>query len=88
MNPSEGGIIKYFPLISQNHFSSSSSAIDQVKKGNVWAAVIIPGNFSADIVQRVELLKQGEPIPEEIINGSTVEIYEDVTSEYMFDDLY
>ena len=88
MNPSVGGTIKYFPLISQNHFSSPSAAIDRVKKGNAWAAFIIPGNFSADIVQRVELLKQGEPIPEEIINGSTVEIYEDVTSEYMFDDLY
>ena len=83
-----GTVIKYLPLILQNHFSSSSAAIDQVKKGNAWAAVIIPGNFSADIVQRLELLKKGEPIPEEIINGSTVDTYEDVTSEYTFDDHY
>jgi hypothetical protein len=61
----------------------SEQAIDQVKRGNAWAAIVVPENFTKDVTTRIiSLFDQGDNLPSEaIINGSTVEMYADVTSK-------
>jgi hypothetical protein len=60
----------------------SEQAIDQVKRGNAWAAIVVPENFTKDVTTRVMSLFDGDNLPSEaIINGSIVEMYADVTSK-------
>jgi hypothetical protein len=63
----------------------SEQAIDQVKRGNAWAAIVVPENFTKDVTTRIiSLFDQGDNLPSEaIINGSTVEMYADVTNLQM-----
>ena len=58
-----------------------SEGVEQVKKGNAWAAIIIPENFTFDLTRRVMDMIGGKKVPREIITGSTIELYEDVTSK-------
>ena len=71
-----------FSLLFQHYLDSPSEAIDHVKHGKAWAAIIIPENFSIDLRQRALDIAGKVPVPDDIINSSTVEIYEDVTSKY------
>ena len=51
--------------------------MEQVRKGKAWAAVIIGQNFTVDIFKRItDLNKQS------VIEGSTIELYTDNTSEF------
>jgi hypothetical protein len=62
----------------------SEQAIDQVKRGNAWAAIVVPENFTKDVTTRVMSLFDGDNLPSEaIINGSIVEMYADVTNLQM-----
>ncbi len=56
------------------------SAVDEVKDGKAWAAIVIPSNFSRDMMQRIHFIIDQKRVPSDIINGSTIEVYEDVTS--------
>ena len=60
--------------------NSTDKAVDRVKEGKAWAAITIPANFSMDLIERGALIKARQPVPAAVINGSTIEIYEDVTS--------
>ena len=63
------------------YFSEMSEGVEQVKKGGAWAAIIIPENFTFDLTTRVMDMIGGNNVPREIITGSTIELYEDVTSK-------
>ena len=47
-----------------------------MKKGEAWVAFVIGRNFTADLVQRSRGI---QPSPE-VLKGSTIELYMDVTS--------
>lgn len=66
--------------LNLHYLDSPSEAIDRVKHGKAWAAIIIPENFSIDLRQRAIDIAGRVPVPDDIINSSTVEIYEDVTN--------
>lgn len=50
--------------------------MEQVKKGNAWAAVVIGKDFTVDLFKRVN-----DPTNATINNGSTIYLYMDITSE-------
>ena len=51
---------------------SEESAVEEVREGRAWAAVIIRQNFTVDLFNRIN--------DQSIINGSSVELYVDKTS--------
>ena len=55
---------------------SKEIAVEQVRKGKAWAAVIIGQNFTVDIFKRITDYKK-----QSVIEGSTIELYVDNTSE-------
>jgi hypothetical protein len=70
---------------AQEEYDDVESAIEQVRQGRAWAAVYLSKNFSLDLLTRVCAIypsKCGETnVTNEIINGSSIHIYADVTSE-------
>ena len=44
-------------------------------------AIVIPENFTQDMMERIGLIIKQNNISDDIVNGSTIEIYEDVTGE-------
>ncbi|XP_003390840.2 PREDICTED: ABC transporter G family member 20-like [Amphimedon queenslandica] len=65
------------------YYDSMTDAVDAVKKGKAWMAIVIPENFTQDMVERLGSIILQDNIPDDIINGSTIEIYEDVTDLQM-----
>ena len=60
----------------QEGHASKEIAVEQVRKGKAWAAVIIGQNLTVDIFKRItDYNKQS------VIEGSTIELYVDNTSE-------
>ena len=60
-------------------YTDVNDAKEQVRQGKAWAAIYIRPDFTTD------LLKRANPKPSvdgETINGSTIHIYADVTSEF------
>ena len=55
--------------------------VDAVKEGHAWMALVIPENFTRDLVERLLLSAGGQSVPVDLINGSTAVIYEDVTGK-------
>ena len=50
--------------------------MEEVREGRAWAAVIIRQNFTVDLFNRITNYND-----QSIINGSTIELYIDNTSE-------
>lgn len=42
-------------------------------------ALVVPENFTRDMIQRLNLIIKRVNVSQDILNGSTIEIYEDVT---------
>ena len=59
-------------LSLQEGHDSEESAVEEVREGRAWAAVIIRQNFTVDLFNRIN--------DQSIINGSSVELYVDKTS--------
>ena len=55
--------------------------VDAVKEGHAWMALVIPENFTRDLVERLILSAGGQSVPVDLINGSSAVIYEDVTGK-------
>ena len=55
--------------------------VDAVKEGRAWMALVIPENFTRDLVERLILSAGGQSVPVDLINGSSAVIYEDVTGK-------
>ena len=55
--------------------------VDAVKEGRAWMALVIPENFTHDLVERLILSAGGQSVPVDLINGSSAVIYEDVTGK-------
>ena len=55
--------------------------VDAVKESHAWMALVIPENFTRDLVERLLLSAGGQSVPVDLINGSTAVIYEDVTGK-------
>ena len=55
--------------------------VDAVKEGRAWMALVIPENFTRDLVERLILSAGGQSVPVDLINGSSTVIYEDVTGK-------
>ena len=53
--------------------------MDAVKEGKAWMAIVIPEKFTFHMLERLLLIAFQQNIPDNIINGSTIEIYEDLT---------
>ena len=60
---------------SQHKHTSEHSAVQQVREGGAWGAVVIGENFTVD------LFKRASNHSDAIIEGSTIYLYMDVTSE-------
>ena len=58
-----------------------TDAVDAVKKGKAWMAIVIPESFTQNMLERISRIIYLDDIPDDVINGSTIEIYEDVTGE-------
>ena len=58
-----------------------TDAVDAVKKGKAWMAIVIPKSFTQNMLERISRIIYLDDIPDDVINGSTIEIYEDVTGE-------
>ena len=69
----------YYYYYQHNH-SSEQSAVQQVKEGRAWAAVVIGENFTVDLFKRVS-----DHSDTSVIKGSTIYLYMDVTSECLPD---
>ena len=65
----------------KTYYNNMVDAVDAVKKGHAWMALVIPENFTRDMVERLILTAEGQNVPVDTINGSTAMIYADVTSE-------
>ena len=63
-------------LLVQRGYSSKTEAVEQVKKGNAWAAVVIGSNFTVDLFKRANHFTNAT-----INDGSTIYLYMDITSE-------
>ena len=63
----------------QHQYNTTKEAVEQVQEGKAWAAICIPENYTKDICQRAIDSAEGHLTPE-VINGSTVHLYMDVTS--------
>ena len=63
----------------QHEYNNTEEAIEQVREGKAWAAIGVPENYTKDICERAFDSAGGQVTPE-IINGSTVHLYMDVTS--------
>ena len=59
----------------QHKHSSEQSAVEQVKKGDAWAAVVIGEDFTEDLFKRLSNHSSS------IIKGSTIFLHMDVTSK-------
>ena len=70
--------LPYIQLFSSQHnHSSEESAVQQVRDGGAWAAVVIGENFTADLLKRL-----GPSVNSSVIEGSTIYLYMDITSEW------
>ena len=67
----------YDPM--QHEYNTTEEAIEQVREGKAWAAIQVPENYTKDICERA-FDSAGGQVTQEIINGSTVYLYMDVTS--------
>ena len=54
-----------------------------MQQGNAWVAMHIPEDFSKDFCLRAIATRTGTDVTPEVINGSTVHLYMDVTSVYV-----
>ena len=63
----------------QHRYNTTEEAVEQVREGKAWVAICIPEDYTKDICQRAFDSARGHLTPE-IINGSTVHLYMDVTS--------
>lgn len=66
-------------IIRQIKYDNLSSAIDAVRKGNVWGAIHIPDKYSQNLQSR---LIMGEEVTNETISNGTIRVYPDLTSRY------
>ena len=62
----------------QHGHSSEESAVQEVRDGRAWAAVVIGENFTVDLFQRISNYND-----KSVAEGSTIYIYADVTSEHV-----
>lgn len=66
-------------IIRQIKYDNLTSAIDAVRKGNVWGAIHIPDKYSQNLQSR---LIMGEEVTNETISNGTIRVYPDLTSRY------
>lgn len=64
-------------IIRQIKYDNLTSAIDAVRKGNVWGAIHIPDKYSQNLQSR---LIMGEEVTNETISNGTIRVYPDLTS--------
>ena len=65
----------------KTYYDSMVDGVDAVKEGRAWMALVIPENFTRDLVERLILSAGGQSVPVDLINGSSTVIYEDVTGK-------
>ena len=71
----------------QKEYDDVEDAIEQVRRGKAWAAIYLSENFTTYLLDRVCAINPSKcplqfgNITNEVINGSSVHIYADVTSE-------
>ena len=53
--------------------------MDAVKEGKAWMAIVIPEQFTSNMIERLLAIALQQNVPNDVINGSTIEIYEDLT---------
>lgn len=66
-------------IIRQVKYDNLSSAINAVKRGDVWGAIHIPDKYSEHLQSR---LIMGEEVTNETISNGTIKVYPDLTSKY------
>ncbi|XP_077287586.1 ABC transporter oskyddad [Arctopsyche grandis] len=59
-------------------YLSREEAMTAARKGNTWAVVVFPHNFSRALESRLELLRDAE---EDVIDASIVEVHMDVSNK-------
>ena len=74
-------------IIIQHQHSSLEDAVQEVKEGTAWVAIEIRKNFTVDFVLRGLSTLNGSEPSQAIINGSTIYLYMDVTSETMLKEI-
>ena len=62
-------------LVQESH-ASEERAVEQVREGKAWAALIVGQNFTVDLFKRIT-----DYSDRSVIKGSTIELYIDNTSE-------
>lgn len=72
-----GGLNK--KIIRQVKYDNLTSAMEAVRRGQVWGALHIPDKFSENLQSRLIL---GEEVTNETISNGTIKVYPDLTSEY------
>ena len=60
----------------QRGYSTEAEAVERVRKGNAWAAVVIGSNFTVDLFKRANHFTNAT-----INDGSTIYLYMDITGE-------
>lgn len=68
-------------IIRQVKYDNLSSAINAVKRGDVWGAIHIPDKYSENLQSR---LIMGEEVTNETISNGTIKVYPDLTSKYRY----
>ena len=67
----------FFIINDQVYYASEDDAMAAARKGNIWAVVIFPQNFSSSLEARLEDPRGAE---EDIIDSSIVDVHMDVSS--------
>lgn len=65
----------------QHYYNTTDEAIDTVKKGNTWATLVIPNNFSDALRNRMNL---GRSVQGWDIDSSTVYVHQDKSSKWKY----
>ena len=63
----------------QTQFSNKEDAIDQVKQGKAWGAIVLFENFTENTIQRLTDTASKNVPAASVIDNSTVHMYLDVT---------
>lgn len=86
-------ISRLYIIMFQIHCNTSEEAIERVKEGTAWSALVIKPNFTMDLFTRMcsiakaecENITQGiipiDPLTDEIIDESTIHLHSDLSSE-------
>ena len=73
----------HIPLYLQLQYNDLQTAVQDVRKGDAWAAIEIGRNFTLDFFLRASSTVRPAPPDPAVINGSTIYLHMDVTSTFV-----